>query len=182
MKFLVVLFALTCSMSFGQAYAMQATPSGSPGGSMSYTCSNNAGGTPTCECTGIDDCLQMDDDGVCIGETANGSIVNDVTCEPGFSSCSCTWQSIQSTGPGMHERQSSGTNMAPADETPTIRDRRNRHRTSSVAQPQTNSARRDHRSGDNNAATDDDNEAETQAGAAQRTPRTRRDQRTREDD
>jgi len=158
MKFVIALFALIFAMSiglsFGPAHAMQAVPSGGSGGSMGYTCTSTPGQTSLCECEGLDDCLAMDDAGVCVGETADGGLVTDVSCTPGFSSCSCTWQQSQSPVPDLQpESQSPGTNMAPADEALSPRERRNRHRDSSVTQPRNS---RDHRSGSNT----DDNETE----------------------
>jgi hypothetical protein len=173
MKLFIALFVMICALGFGQADAMQATPSGSASGSLGYTCSNNSGGTPTCECAGVDDCLDMDDAGVCNGELDDGSLVNDTSCTPGFGSCSCTWRPSQSIEPGHRpESHSSGINMAPADDTLTIRDRRNTHRTGSLSQPQTNRSPRDHRSG----SSTDDSEAEEASEVVPAT-RTRRDHR-----
>jgi hypothetical protein len=174
MKYLVALFALLCASSFTRADALQATPTGSSGGSLGYTCTSNPGETPSCQCAGVDDCLAMDDAGVCNGELEDGSIVNDTSCTPGFGSCSCTWRPSQSTVSGFRpETHSSGTNMAPASEAPTPRDRRNTRRSNAVTLPQSSTPSRDHRS----VGTDDDSEAETQTMSARRSPATIRDHR-----
>lgn len=160
MKLIVSLFALIFALSFGQAHAMQATPSSGSGGSFGYTCTSAP--TSTCSCAGVDDCIAMDDAGVCNREDSDGSVVNDISCTPGFGSCSCTWQPSQGAARDLRpQTQSTGTDMAPADEALSPRERRNRLRTSPVTQPQANRTRRDHRSDSSNDDAEAEDDSET---------------------
>jgi len=155
MKFFVSIFVLICAMSIGQAHATQATPTGGSGGSLGYTCTNNEGQTASCSCVGLDDCKALNDSGLC--KLQDGTNIPDITCTPGIRNCSCDWNQLEGDAFGWRpESQSPGTNMAPADEALSPRERRNRYRASPAALPQDNRTRRDHRSGSNT----DDNEAE----------------------
>jgi len=122
MKILVSIFALVCLMSFGPADAMQArtggAPTGGAGGTLGYTCTNNEGQTPSCSCVGLDDCQSLNDSGLC--ELQEGTNVPDITCTSGIRNCSCDWNQLESDTSGWRQdAYSSGTNMAPAEASPT---------------------------------------------------------------
>ncbi len=121
MKILGIVFALVCLMSFGQADAMQArtggTPTGGAGGSLGYTCTNNEGQSPSCSCVGVDDCRALSNSGLC--ELQENTNVPDLECTSGIRTCSCDWNQLEGDTSGWRQDAfSPGTNMAPAESSP----------------------------------------------------------------
>lgn len=124
MKIPILAILLAYLMSFGQAYAQQASTGGAPiggSGTLNYTCTNNPGQSASCSCVGFDDCMDLHDSGVCETKTLpeDGSKVPDMTCTPGFRNCSCGWNQLDGDTSGRRpDAHSPGTNMAPAESSP----------------------------------------------------------------
>ena len=98
-------------------------PTGGAGGALGYTCTNNEGQTASCSCVGLDDCQALHDSGLC--ELQENTNVPDMDCTSGIRNCSCNWSQLEGGVSGWRqEMQSTSTDMAPADASPTRDERR----------------------------------------------------------
>jgi hypothetical protein len=121
MKFPILIFGLILFSGFGSADAFQArtggAPAGGAGGSLGYTCTNNEGQSPSCSCVGVDDCRALSNSGLC--ELQENTNVPDLECTSGIRTCSCDWNQLEGDTSGWRQDAfSPGTNMAPAESSP----------------------------------------------------------------